>query len=86
LPDTITVYRGASHSRIKDAVSWTKCINAARRFAHGHRGIKVPDPVVATGVVDKASVFLALDERLEEHEILALPRIIKVENFKQRNE
>jgi hypothetical protein len=77
LPGTITVYRGASRSRIKGAISWTTDIAVARNFARGHRGIAVPDPVVAIGVIDKSKIFLATDDR-RESEILAPPRITKI--------
>jgi hypothetical protein len=77
LPDRITVYRGASRSRIDGAISWTTDIEVAQRFAHGHRGIAVPDPVVATGTINKFDVFLATNER-QESEILGLPRDVKI--------
>jgi hypothetical protein len=80
LPDCITVYRGASRERIEGAISWTTNLKVAQHFAHGHRLIRVPDPVIATGVINKLDVFLATNER-SESEILALPHIINVEDF-----
>jgi hypothetical protein len=52
----------------------------AWHFARGHRGIRVPDPVVATGTINKSNILWATDCR-NEHEILGEPRDIKVEDF-----
>jgi hypothetical protein len=59
LPDQTIVYRGAPRSRIHGAVSWTTDKAIAQGFAQGHRGIAVPNPVVAVGVIEKVRVFLA---------------------------
>jgi hypothetical protein len=77
LEDQITVYRGASRSRIHGAISRTTDLDVARRFARGHRGIAVPDPVIAIGVIDKAAVFLATNDR-REFEIVGLPRVFSL--------
>jgi hypothetical protein len=81
LPDQLTVYRGASRAHIQGALSWTTSINVARNFARGHRKIAVNDPVIATGKVDKSKIFLATNDRAER-EILALPTILKVRDFR----
>jgi hypothetical protein len=78
LPEQITVYRGGSRARIDGAISWTTSIDIAEGFARGHRFIRVPDPVVATGTINKSAVFLATNDR-NESEVLCLPRIIKIE-------
>lgn len=70
-PDRLTVYRGASRARIA-AVSWTTDLEVARRFASGHRGIGVPDPVIAMAEISGDEVFWATDDR-NESEILCLP-------------
>jgi hypothetical protein len=80
LPDRLTVYRGASRSHIKGALSWTTDLDIARDFAYGHGGLAVPNAVIATGAVHKDELFLASDDR-SEREILALPRIVKVRDF-----
>jgi hypothetical protein len=54
--------------------------NVARRFARGHRRITVPDPVIATGTINKSDIFWATNCR-NEYEILGEPRDIKVEGF-----
>lgn len=81
LPDEVTVYRGASRERIA-GLSWTTNPVVAWLFARGPRGSRVPDPVVATGTVDKANILWATDRR-NEREILGEPRDIKVEDLFQ---
>ncbi len=75
LPDdfTATVYRGGSRERIAGAISWTTSIEVARTFARGHRGIAVPDPVIATASVTKPDIYWMTDDR-DEAEVLCLPR------------
>ena len=53
----------------------------AWHFARGHRDIRVPDPVVATGTINKSNILWATDCR-NECEILGEPRDIKVEDFR----
>jgi hypothetical protein len=77
LPAKVTVYRGASRSRIDDAISWTTSKRVAGQFARGHRFITVPDPVIATATITKANIWLATNER-NESEVLCLPRIVNV--------
>jgi hypothetical protein len=71
-PKQLTVYRGSARSRIA-SVSWTTDIEVARRFAAGHRGIPVPDPVVAMAEIGGHEVFWTTNER-EESEIICTPR------------
>ena len=80
LPDEIVVYRGASRARIA-GLSWTTNPIVAWHFARGHRDIRVPDPVVATGTINKSNILWATDCR-NECEILGEPRDIKVEDFR----
>jgi len=56
LPDSVRVFRGCSHERVLN-VSWTTDRQVAAGFAHGHRGIPVPDPVIATGIVPKSAIY-----------------------------
>ena len=83
LPDHLTVYRGANRRRIRGALSWTTDLETAYRFALG-RGVVVHDPVIATGVIDKAAIFFATNT-CSEKEILALPRIIHVKPLARRH-
>lgn len=71
LPDPITVFRGCSRDRVR-AVSWSTDPEVAAGFARGHRGISVPDPVVAQAEIDKAAVFAVINDR-DENEILLDP-------------
>lgn len=71
LPDPVRVFRGCSRERV-EGVSWTTERRVAEGFAHGHRFIPVPDPVVATAMIAKDSIFLANNER-NEHEVLLDP-------------
>lgn len=80
LPEHFTVYRGGPRVRIDGAISWTTDVHVAEGFARGHRGIRVPDPVVATGTIAKSAVFLATNDR-GESEVLGLPHIIKIDTF-----
>ena len=80
LPEHFTVYRGGSRVRIDGAISWTTDVHVAEGFARGHGGIRVPDPVVATGTIAKSAVFLATNDR-SESEVLGLPHIIKIDTF-----
>jgi hypothetical protein len=82
LPDNITVYRGATQSRIKGAFSWTADKKIACDFARGHRGIYVSGAVVATAFVNRGEVFWATDER-HEREVICVPsHITEVETIR----
>jgi hypothetical protein len=57
LPATLTVFRGATRSRI-GALAWTTDPKVARGFAcGGKRNIVLPDPVVAVSRVRRDQVF-----------------------------
>ena len=71
--------RPACPHRRRDLVVTTD-VHVAEGFARGHRGIRVPDPVVATGTIAKSAVFLATNDR-GESEVLGLPHIIKIDTF-----
>jgi len=68
----VRIYRGCSRPRVR-GVSWTLDRKVAEGFARGHRGIRVPDPVVAEAVVEREAVFAILHER-NEGEVLIDPR------------
>ena len=71
LPERVRVFRGCPRERTM-GLSWTTERHVAERFAHGHRGIRVPDPVVATGLIAKADIFIINSDR-KEHEVLLDP-------------
>jgi hypothetical protein len=71
LPERVPVFRGCSRERTM-GLSWTTERRVAERFAHGHRGIRVPDPVIATGLIAKADILVTNSNR-KEHEVLLDP-------------
>ena len=62
LPDPVEAFQGCHRQRVR-GVSWTTCPTVAAGFARGHRGIPVPDPVIARAMVPKAAVFAAFTDR-----------------------
>jgi hypothetical protein len=56
LPETFTVFRGCSRSRIA-ALSWTTKPSTALGYALGHDGIHVPNPVIATAHINRSEAF-----------------------------
>jgi hypothetical protein len=74
LPDTFTVWRGATHDGVADGLSWTpdkeKAMWFARRYAHPTDR----PPYLAEGTVDKSEV-LAYFSR--ETEVVLLPETIR---------
>jgi hypothetical protein len=75
LPDRVTVFRGCSRTRLR-GLSWSTDPDAAAGFAHGHRGLRVPSPVIARAEVEKAAVLAVFTDR-EESEILLDPRDLR---------
>lgn len=72
LPGRIAVFRGCSRARVRGA-SWSTDPEVAAGFARGHRGLRVPDPVVAQAEVAKTAVFAIFTGR-DESEVLLDPR------------
>ena len=68
LSDEFIAYRGCDRSK-QQGVSWTTNSQVAEKFALGHRGISVPDPVVVCVAVRKSDI-LAVDTARGEDEIL----------------
>jgi hypothetical protein len=68
----VQVYRGCSRQRVR-GISWTADPKVAEEFARGHRGIGVPDPVIASAVIPATAVFAVLVDR-DESEIVLDPR------------
>jgi hypothetical protein len=69
LPDPVRVFRGCSRERVK-GVSWTTDREIADGFAYGHRGIRVPRPVIASGLAAKRTIYAAYVERKEAEVVL----------------
>jgi hypothetical protein len=75
LPDLVAVHRGCSRPRVR-GVSWSTDPEVAAGFAAGHRGIRVPDPVIASAVIPKTHVFTVFVER-RESEVILDPRRLR---------
>lgn len=75
MPERIVVFRGCSRARLRGC-SWSTDSDVAAGFAGGHRGIRVPDPVIAQAEISKAAVFAIFNDR-EEGEVLLDPRKLK---------
>jgi hypothetical protein len=56
--------------------AWTTDRAVAEGFAGGHRGIRVPDPVIISAVIRKEHVFFATNDR-SEHEVIVNPRRLR---------
>ncbi len=69
LPDQVKVFRGSSRERVM-GISWTTDRDIAIGFAQGHRGRKVTDPVIASGVVPKWALYGVCIDRGEADVIL----------------
>lgn len=65
----IKVYRGCDADRVL-AMSWTLNLEVATDFAKGHRGIVVPNPVIASIYIQWDDVLFATNEREEEEVLL----------------
>lgn len=82
LPEKLTIFRGCSRDRVY-GISWTRSRKIAKSFAEGHRGIRVPNPVVVTAMVDKSDVFFMRHSR-RERECLVAPeglQIVSIRTF-----
>jgi hypothetical protein len=71
----LQVFRGCSRARVC-GIAWTMERTIAEGFARGHRGIRVPDPVVASALIPKDAIFFATDDR-NENEIVLNPRRLR---------
>lgn len=69
LPDRITIYRGSDMDRVM-GLAWTTDASIAMGFAKGHRGIGVPNPVLASAFVRKRTILGAYQERQEQEVIV----------------
>jgi hypothetical protein len=57
-------------------IAWTTDLDVARSFAHGHRNIGVPDPILASAVIPRETVFSVAIDR-NEAEIVLDPRRLR---------
>lgn len=64
LPDRVKIWRGCSRARVR-GVAWTVDYPTAARFANGHRGIAVPDPVIAEAMIAKRDALAVFVDRNE---------------------
>lgn len=71
LPEMVTLYRGCSVDRVL-GISWTTDRKVAEGFARGHRGIRVPDAVIAQARISKRDIITVLTDR-EESEVIIDP-------------
>jgi hypothetical protein len=75
LPPKVTVYRGCSRDRVF-GLAWTTDRSIAEGFANGHRGILVPNAVVARTAIRKEAIFFACLDR-KEAEVVIDPQEIR---------
>lgn len=69
----VTIYRGQSADDPK-GLSWTLNRTVAEAFAHGHRGMRVRNPVVFEMLVDFEDIAFYTNDRNEEEVVLwAIP-------------
>lgn len=64
LPQYIRIYRGCTPSRIY-GFSWTTDRKVAEEFARGHRGVSIPDAVIATLRIPKDLLLGFYNDRKE---------------------
>ncbi|KRB30152.1 hypothetical protein ASE05_29575 [Mesorhizobium sp. Root172] len=85
LPEQVRVYRGCSRPRVK-GISWTTDIAVAEDFARGHRGIQVPQPVLAKALIYKGDILAVSSHRGEAEVLLNANRIagLSVRPFARR--
>ena len=75
LPAMVRVFRGCSQPRVR-AVAWSTDQTVAEGFARGHRGIRVPEPVIASAVIPKEHIFFVTNDR-DEKEVVLNPRRLR---------
>ncbi len=68
-PKFVKVWRGCSRQRVL-SFAWTLDRTVAEDFALGHRGIEVPDPVLASAEIHKSAIYFVENEREEQEVVL----------------
>ena len=71
LPNIIPIYRGCSLSKVY-GLSWTTDRKIAEKFASGHRGISLVDPVIASLRIPKRHVIGFYTSRKESELLINL--------------
>lgn len=69
VPEGLTVFRGQDADAEK-GLSWTRDRKVAEAFAHGHRGLNNPNPVVLEMEVFRGDVAFTCNERDEAEVVL----------------
>lgn len=64
LPPSVEIHRGCSIERVR-GLSWTTDRSVASDFARGHRGIRVPNALVATTIIPEDQIFTVITDRGE---------------------
>lgn len=64
-----TLYRGCSLDRIH-GLSWTTDRKVAEGFVYGHRGMRVPDAVIAKTRIRKNDIITVVTDRGESEVII----------------
>ena len=64
LPQSVEIHRGCSIER-KRGLSWTTDPKVAADFATGHRGIRVPNAVIARTIIPKDQILSVITDRQE---------------------
>jgi hypothetical protein len=84
LPDTVQVYRGCYHTRVR-GVSWTLDREIAKKFTCWRLG-PLPDAAIASAIIPKPHIFFVTDDRKEKEVVLEPRRLRKlvVEPFDRR--
>jgi hypothetical protein len=77
LPASINVYRGCSRNRVR-GFSWTIDRQIGIGFSTGHRGIKVPNPVICSAMIKKCDVFSASVDREEQELVVDYKKLLNL--------
>lgn len=75
LPAVVTIFRGTTRVRVR-GLSWTTEPRIAFDFAGGHRGIRLPEPVIAEARIAREAVLAVATER-QESELLIDPKALR---------
>ena len=68
-PKFIEVWRGCSRDHVM-SVAWTLNKTVAEEYARGHRGIFMPNPVLAGAEIHKTAIYFVENEREEQEVVL----------------
>ena len=68
-PRRVTVWRGCTKERLY-GLAWTLDKTVAEGFAHGHRNIRVPNPVLVSAEIPKTAIYFVENDRKESEVVL----------------